>query len=331
MDRVDYESVVIQDLANFHKREELNLNPWYQRRSVWTDTQRSYLINSIFSNKPVPTCYIRHYLDVENERSIKEVVDGQQRLRAILAYLADEFGAPQEAGGKRVKFSALSQAERTKFRMQKISIGYLIDASNEDVIDIFGRLNSVSKTLNAQEKRNAKFSGAMKQLCLKQGSKYVDFWRDTTLFTATEISRMDEVQFTSDLIYNLRNGLSDFSQSKLDNFYKEHDEEVAKAADLQTKFDSVMASMASVEDLLRNTIFSRSPLFFSLFLVLASKKTTLKKLRAALGQIDEIYTAIDDRGPQQRDKDAEFYNACIASTQRIKSRQVRHDYILAMM
>ena len=32
MDRVDYESVVIQDLLNYHSRNELNISPWYQRR-----------------------------------------------------------------------------------------------------------------------------------------------------------------------------------------------------------------------------------------------------------------------------------------------------------
>ena len=32
MDRVDYQTVIIQDIVNFEKRKELNLRPWYQRR-----------------------------------------------------------------------------------------------------------------------------------------------------------------------------------------------------------------------------------------------------------------------------------------------------------
>ncbi|MBA2705885.1 MAG: hypothetical protein H0U60_18770 [Blastocatellia bacterium] len=30
MERVDYQSLVVQDLVNLHKAGELDLNPWYQ-------------------------------------------------------------------------------------------------------------------------------------------------------------------------------------------------------------------------------------------------------------------------------------------------------------
>ena len=72
---------------------DLNLNPWYQRRSVWNDSQKSYLINTLFERKPIPTIYIRHTIDLEKEKSIKEVVDGQQRIRAILSFYRGEITA----------------------------------------------------------------------------------------------------------------------------------------------------------------------------------------------------------------------------------------------
>ena len=33
MERVDYDSLIVQDLINWKKHDELNLEPWYQRRS----------------------------------------------------------------------------------------------------------------------------------------------------------------------------------------------------------------------------------------------------------------------------------------------------------
>ena len=51
MERVDYESIVIQELVGLNDREELDLNPWYQRRSVWTPPQKAYLINTLFEQK----------------------------------------------------------------------------------------------------------------------------------------------------------------------------------------------------------------------------------------------------------------------------------------
>ena len=94
MDRVDYESVVIQDLLNFHSRKELNVSPWYQRRAVWNRPQKAYLINTVHENKPVPSIYIRHTIDLEREQSIKEVVDGQQRVRCFIEYKDNEFSSP---------------------------------------------------------------------------------------------------------------------------------------------------------------------------------------------------------------------------------------------
>ena len=91
MDRVDYQSLIVQDLLNDHKDGKLNLNPWYQRRSVWTAAQKSYLINTLFQRKPIPAIYIRHAIDLKQQRSIKEVVDGQQRSRAIIEYCSGNF------------------------------------------------------------------------------------------------------------------------------------------------------------------------------------------------------------------------------------------------
>jgi hypothetical protein len=51
MDRVDYQSMIIQDLVNDHNDNKLDLNPWYQRRSVWTRPQKAYLINTLLERK----------------------------------------------------------------------------------------------------------------------------------------------------------------------------------------------------------------------------------------------------------------------------------------
>ncbi|WP_367394568.1 DUF262 domain-containing protein [Cupriavidus sp. Agwp_2] len=325
MDRVDYEQAVIQDIANFHKNGELKLDPWYQRRSVWNTAQKGYLLNTLFVKKPVPTIYIRHYLDIEKEKSIKEIVDGQQRLRAILGYLDDEFAARHPMYSKPVKYSELSGAQKTDLKMTKLSTGILVNAGEGDVIEIFGRLNSISKTLNAQEKRNARFSGLFKQFCLENAAHHVQFWRESNVFSATDISRMEEVQFISDIVHNMINGLSDFSASRLDNLYQQFDEDFPDEEKIQKRLDKVFKILEKLgPEIIRDTIFSRSPIFFSLFLVLESKTAAqLKKLEQTLIDIDAKFN--DEAS--QRVKDKAFHEACLASTQRIKSREIRRAYL----
>jgi hypothetical protein len=329
MDRVDYQPLVIQDLVNLHNSNELDLNPWYQRRSVWTRPQKAYLINTLFEGKPIPSCYIRHYLDIETEKSIKEIVDGQQRIRAILEYVADEFTARHPNHKKRVKHNELTPSERAGFKMTAISIGFLIGADDSDVIDIFGRLNSVSKTLNSQEKRNAKFSGEFKQFCLMQAAGRVQLWRDLGVFSANDIARMVEVQFVAELAQNMIDGLTDYSSARLDKFYRDNDEAFPHREDLLRRMETVFEKIVELESAaIRDTIFSRSPLFFTLCILLDSikAKTTKAKLTAALYEVDRRFNS--DKPVNERSKlDAEFYIACTASTQRIKSRQIRDKYL----
>src|SRR5260370_2382798 len=220
MERVDYESLIISDLVGFYNSKSLAINHWYQRRSVWPEPQRSYLMNTIFERKPVPSIYIRQTIDIEHEKSIKEVVDGQQRIRTIISYRNDEFPAKHPAHKGRVKYSDLTSAQKTSLLSTSLSVGYLIDASDQDVIEIFGRINSLSKTFNPIDKLNAQYSGDFKQFCLNQAVARLPFWRSTNMFTANEISRMQEVQFIADLVINLIEGLSDYNPSKIKKYFK---------------------------------------------------------------------------------------------------------------
>jgi len=330
MERVDYEKIVIQDLINIYKRDELDLNPWYQRRSVWTVPQKSYLINTMFERKPVPTCYIRHKIDLEREKSVKEVVDGQQRIRAILEYNENKYSARHPNYKKHVKISDITATERKRFLTTSLSIGYLIEAEDADVIDIFGRLNSVSKTLNSQEKRNAKYSGEMKQFCLKEAASRVALWRSLSIFTANDIARMSEIQFLSEVVQNLVKGLTDYSAKRLDDFYEEYEEDFPEMHSIIDRVEKIIGKVASLkEETIRDTIFSRPPLFFSLLIALDENNCRIsnKSLSETLYKIDEIFNAGIPIS-EHRKEDAEFINACTASTQRIKSRKIRHDYLI---
>jgi uncharacterized protein with ParB-like and HNH nuclease domain len=64
--------------------KELILNPTFQRRSVWQPQAKVLLIDTILRKMPVPKVYMRTQINAKTKRSVREIVDGQQRLRAIL-------------------------------------------------------------------------------------------------------------------------------------------------------------------------------------------------------------------------------------------------------
>jgi hypothetical protein len=329
VERVDYESMLVQDLLNAHARGELDVSPWYQRRSVWSTAHKAYLINSIFTKMPVPTIYLRHTLDLEREMTVKEVVDGQQRTRSILEYRNDEFTARHPDHSRRVRYSELSAMQREKFLMAKLPTAQLIGADDADVIEIFGRLNAVSKTLNAQEKRAAQYSGEFHQFCLKQSVRHLPIWRDRNIFSATAISRMSEVQFIADLSLSMVHGIQDFSALRITGAYKKWDEDFPERDALGARFERVFNYIADMKiEAIRDTIFSRSPLFYSLILVLDSldKLPSPRATEERLSEIDVLFT---DPGPvtSRREALVACIGASTATTQRIRQRKIRDEFI----
>ena len=327
MERVDYQSLVIQDLINLDNSGELDLNPWYQRRSVWNESQKSYLINTLFERKPIPALYVRHSIDFEHEKSIKEVVDGQQRVRAILGFYRGDFRALNSEVGRKVKYEELNRTQKQQFLMTALPVGYLQGATDADVIDIFARINSVAKSLNSQEKRNAKFSGAFKQFCVSESTKRLSIFRDYNIFTANDIARMTEVQFMSDLVINLKDGLTSYSSEKLDRYYTKYDDSFDDAAIISAKLDLVFNLIGEIgPSIFKNTIFSRPPVFFSLIMAIEKDIEIIKakSVIRAMENIDDRYH-LESQNKNEADKDFEV--AIAATTQGETQRAIRDNYI----
>lgn len=330
MERVDYESLLIQDILNSHERKELDISPWYQRRAVWTPPQKAYLINTVHEKKPVPSIYIRHKIDLESEKSLKEVVDGQQRIRCVLEYRQGDFAARHPAHDRPVKYEQLTKNERIAFLQTALSVGYLVGASDRDVIEIFARINTVAKTLNPQEKRNAAFSGAFKQFALAEAVERLPFWRENTIFTDNDISRMIEVQFVSDLVMNLIEGLQDFSASHLTSYYSKNDIQFAPESDIKKRLDRLFSQILALPSgTLKGTVFARPQVLFNLLLVLdgLAKTPSVNAIQKCIEDIDSRVEAVRS-GENRSALTPDVYEAFTGGNMhRIRSRRVRRDTI----
>ena len=79
----------ISDIRDWRNANRLELQPSYQRRNVWSATSKVMLIDTILKNLPIPKIFLATTL--KNERSYRVVIDGQQRISAILEFLNDGF------------------------------------------------------------------------------------------------------------------------------------------------------------------------------------------------------------------------------------------------
>ena len=78
--------------------ERLVLAAPYQRNPVWTVKQQSALIETILLEYPIPELYMQDLVD-DNGREQNIVVDGQQRVRAVLGFVGGEYELSEDIQG----------------------------------------------------------------------------------------------------------------------------------------------------------------------------------------------------------------------------------------
>ena len=137
------------------RQKQINTNPDYQRPSVWTKPQKQLLIDTILRDFDIPKIYL-HKRDGEKF----DVIDGQQRIRAIWSFYNDEFALAKDADPVNGVPVAGKKYSELPIDISSIVDSYtldfvILDNPNEDEIrEMFLRLQN-GTTLKAQEKRNA--------------------------------------------------------------------------------------------------------------------------------------------------------------------------------
>jgi len=272
----------VTDFVAWQRDGSLRLNPDFQRRSVWKPGARSFFIDTVCRGLPAPVIYIRESIDITNQKSVRDIVDGQQRLRTLFAFidpkLLDDYIEERDAFTvKRVHNSDLA-GQRFKdlpIEMQRQILSYefsthILPLSVEDreVYQMFARLNSTGVRVNDQELRNATYFGEFKTLMYELALEQLDRWREWGIFTSGNIARMQEVELASDIALSAIKGLSGKNQSAIDGLYKHFDDEFLGKQVFRRRFRRVMDEIEALFDSLEGTAYSSQVIFFSLFVFL---------------------------------------------------------------
>lgn len=217
-----------QDISWFLDLDDngkVNLDPPYQRRSVWTRKDRVYYLDTIFKGYPCPAIFLHKTTDPKGKVTY-HVVDGKQRLETIFAFAGNRMTMPKDfpdatLAGK--KFKALDTELKQKFWDYVLAVD-MLDIIEQAVVDeVFDRLNRNSRKLERQELRHAKYDGWLINFAEKQSEE--DAWRALGVSTTSRAKRMKDVQFISELvIYSITQEVQGFSQDDIDTFYADYDE-----------------------------------------------------------------------------------------------------------
>lgn len=328
----------VGDFLSWQRAGSLELSPSFQRRSVWTKAQKSYFVDTVYRGLPVPIVFVRERTDVETLTTIREVVDGQQRLRTMLSFVdptclndktdADHFYVEKkhnkEIYGK--SFSELKSDAKNRILSYQLSTHVLPNDTNDsEVLSIFARMNSTGSKLNDQEIRNSQYFGEFKIASYETAFANLNRWRSWGIFNEQDIARMKEVEFTSVLFIQIMSGLFEKTQPTINNFYKKYEESFSE---FSTVFKTFAHIMDVIEDSfgngIRYTIFSNTAMFLQLFhLIHRLEETGIAVTTARARRIYEIGDLLRERDGLPQD----VLVALASRFNRLSNQQIVSDYI----
>ena len=170
--RVESKTFSLRQIFDMIKSGDLNLHPDFQRNLVWDNFRQSRLIESILLRIPLPMFYFS-----QDDEGVLSVVDGLQRLSAIYEFMSNklvlhdlEYLDCNDRTYSRDD-NKLDDKYVRWFNMTQIFVNVIDSQSPSKVkYDIFRRINTGGRPLNAQELRNCLAGNGLRETLRKMVS-----------------------------------------------------------------------------------------------------------------------------------------------------------------
>ena len=314
------------------RKSRIDPSPPYQRGLVWSRPQKQLFIDSLIRDFDIPKLYLRRTTDTDSQYEW-EVVDGQQRLKAIWEFIGNEFPVSRDAdpvggheiGGKR--FNDLHDDVQEQLQGYELNIVELEESEDQEIQEMFIRLQN-GVPLNAAEKRNA-ISGPVRDFVSNIASSH-DLITNSIEFQNRRYAH-DEI-VAQMLFIEMNGGLAHITPTKLRDMYEDSDgfspnskcarkfrkvlNFLAQAFPNRhpelTKTNSLSLYIVASEALDRYSLSNRAKGFTKWFV-------EFEKRRIANQDLPE-----DEMDPEMR----EYQTAILQGTLSLTSQNVRRDFLM---
>lgn len=341
------QTYTISDFIEWSGKKQLVLAPEFQRGSVWSPSAKVFLIDTILNDLPMPQVFFRTRIDAHLQSTIREVVDGQQRLRAILEFSSNKIRLTSKAPKFQGKtYVDLDIEDQERFLSYKVPVVQLINASDADVLEIFARLNSYSVKVTPAELRHAEYSEPVKWAIYHATRDWSMLWDVYGVVSLRESVRLKNTSVVAEMFMILDTGFGDAGENNINSYYKMRKvEDEHFFAVLRKRLDYIVGMIIEeIGEEFKETTFFDAPNFLALFAALAYLQGWLPPGRVTEGlaiqpqgidwvggkeALAAIAQSIDDDDAQP--VYASFVNASASTTHRVASRKPRFQTLVAAL
>ena len=337
----------ISDLYGWIKNRELILAPEFQRGDTWTISAQSFFIDTLLRDLPIPPIYIRLVTDTGAKTSYREVVDGQQRLSAIVKFIDGQLvldKRSKEFAG--TTYDSLDEDLQQLFLAYQVGVEQLFGADDDMVLDIFHRINAYGLSLNPQELRHGKFQGGryegeFRWAVIRAAERWDILWSKYRVVTVRSRVRLFHHELVAQLLGIVLEGVIDGGQPKINRLYERYDSSIPEEA--EKWFDQSCGYMLEHFADVLSTKLGNGPHFMMMFAAVAHAlfgipegdmkpehggmphrdTRALSDIGVAQSNLMALADLFDVSANEVPGRLAGFKVAIAGTTQRIRSRSVR--------
>lgn len=302
----------LTDLINLQQNDQLNLQPSFQRDSVWKITHRRKFIQTILDGYPVPSIFLYH-----DDKGMYHVLDGKQRLETIFKFckipgvskenieVKHQFSEEQPESWYDWKELAKAGkiAEFKSYRMQVVEVR----GDLNDIVELFVRINSTGTALTRAEVRNAKFykKPFMQEAC-KLARYFRRYFEQMQIVSSAQVIRMKDIELVSELLVSLVNGGLINKKAAVDKAIQGDGVNKSTLGRVLRECKTTMNLLRTMFPNLQDTRFHNISEFYSLFMViyeLQHQKLILRdrrRNRIAQGLLQKFSNGVDNVRERQK-------------------------------
>ena len=321
----------ISDIRDWKEAGRLELQPDFQRREVWSSPARIMLMDTILRGIPMPKIFLSNI--IRDGKTYRIVIDGQQRITAILDFLQGKFSMekPYTGDNEGKTFSELDQETQNRFLSYQIDFNEAVNASEKEAREVYARVNKYTVPLTKQELRRADLPGDF--LDVSEELAINEYLNAIGIFTPANRRRYADVEYVSELLAAMIDGIQD-KKSTLDSFYIKYASwESGYKDEIVGRFSGVLNELRHIFNdtfKISGTRFRQKADFYTLFLLideLVSKGHTIEQKEIQFLR-DDLKTLDETIYPESYvEICSEYAIKCVSQANSASSRRWRRSFL----
>lgn len=317
---------------DLNSAKQLDMDPPYQRRSVWNLEYRQFFIDSVIRNYPTQSIFLDVVIDPDS-RTQYRVLDGKQRLSSLIGFTKNEFTTPdslQDIGYDDTYYSDLPRDIKGRVLSYLFTVESVSEVTAAELNQAFDRLNRNVARLNKQELRHAQYGGGT---FVNKMEKFAEepIWEDIGLVTPARRRRMLDVEYVSEFYVIAALGIQD-GKDYLDAIYAQFDEEIAGERRVDYRFRTTRNYVISLHQLLglNATRYGNVADFYSLWaaIVAMNQQKILPSAGLAAESLRKFLIELDD---QKTERAAAYLLAARQGSNKASNRELRTEILTAVL